>query len=282
MSLKEFRDIPNVLVSRLKSKIKGTAADRNYTTATLLESLLNWVPLTDEPFDRPLAHAPQTQNATNQESITRPVTPTTSLPIQLSEMNLVAATPEPCTNNHTPDEPQHTAKEWAYNEFKDTGFLIYDLSPDQWLDILPTDDALDCSGVDAKTMEVKVNIGELLSMIETKFVNPYIKTIVEKTYATSCGWLEKTAEVCQQRFEELMRGRKEELNQRSREQGGTTGTRVTRVVRHLMAIANLTAATAAIRCLQDAVVEWDRQLTRDGADILVTCISSPRASTVIP
>ena len=119
-------------------------------------------------------------------------------------------------------------------------------------------------------------------MTEKKFVNPYIKTIVEKTYATSCGWLEKTAEACQKAFEKLVFGRKEQLEQRRNERKGTSGTRLTRVVRHMMAIANLTAATAAIKCLQDAVVEWDSLLKKGGADILVTCISSPRASAVIP
>ena len=289
-SLKEFRDIPNVLVSRLKYKIKGTTADRNYTAATLLESLLNWTELTDEPFDRPLGQAPRTLNATNQDSITSPVTPTTSPSIlsQPSEMNSVAATPEPCTNDPTPDEPQYTAKEWANNEFKDSGFLYSDTSPNQWLDTLSTDDAVEYSKEYSKadkemqpTMEVKLNINDLLSMTEQKFVNPYIETIVEKT-ATSCGWIEKTAEACQQRFAQLILGRKEELKRRRSEREGTRGARVAQVVRHLMAKANLTAAIAAINILQDAVVEWDRLLKQGGASILVSCISSPRASAIIP
>lgn len=283
-SLKEFRDIPNVLVSRLKSKIKGTAADRNYTAATLLESLHSWAPLTDEPFDRSLGHAPRMQNTSKQDSITSPITPTPVLPIlsQLSEMNLVEPTPEP-TNDDTPRELQNTTKEWAENEFKESGFLIFVPSPDEWLDSLPTDDAVVYRRTDDETMEVEIDIGKLLRMTEEKFVNRYVEAIVQRTDATSRGWLEKTAEACQQRFEVMMLERREELNRRRREREGSRGSQVTRVVRHLLAIANLTAAEAAIKVLQDAVVKWDRLLdTKEATDILVTSINSPRASSVIP
>ncbi len=287
-SMKEFRDIPNVLVSRLKSKIKGTAADRNYTAATLLESLHSWAPLTDEPFNCSLGYAPRMQNASNQDSITIPVTTSPVLPIlsQLSEMNLVEPTPEP-TNDHTPDEPQYTTKEWATNEFKDSGFLIFVPSPDDWLDVLPTDNAvvyrITDDDDDDETMEVYIDIDKLLGMTEAKFIKPYIEAIVDRTNATSCGWLAKIAEACEQTFEQLMLNRREELNRRRRERGGSKGSHVIRVVRHLMAVANLTAADAAIKVLQDAVVEWDRMLKpKENADILAASINYPRVSSVIP
>ena len=289
-SLGEFSDVPNVLVYRLKAKIKGTAANSNYTAATLLESLHNWVPLTDEPFDRLLGHAPPTQNATSRDSITSPVTPTPALPIlsQLSETVLEAPTPEPSSDDHTPDELQYTTKEWARYEFKDSGFLISVPSPDEWLDILPTDRAVLQVRVKTddeerqETLGVEVDIDRLLTMTEENFVNSYIDTIVDKTTATSRGWLEKTAEVCQQRLSQLMLDRKQEVIQRRRERDENRGAHVIRTVRHLMAMANLTAASAAIERLHGAIAEWDRLLMQEeDADIVIGSINSPRASSSV-
>ena len=276
-SLKQLRDTQNVLVDRLRAKIEGTAADKNYTATTLLKSLHNWVALTDEPFDQSLGHAPSTQNATYRDFITSPVTPTPALPIlsQPLETDLGAPTLEPSTSDHTPDELRKTTKDLAKDEVKDSGFLFSIPSPDDWLNTLPTDSAVvspqsRVADVDTqKTLEVKVEIDRLLTMTETKFVNRYITDILKMTTETSCGWLKKIAEACQQRFKRLMLDRKEKLNQR---RGGREETKG-QVVRHLMAIANLTAANAAIEKLQDAVKEWDRLLkSEEDADILVASI----------
>ena len=276
-SLKEFRDIPNVLVYRLKSKIKGTAADKNYTAATLLESLHNWVPLTDEPFDLLFGHAPSTQNATYQDSITDPDTPTPTP----SETDLGATTPESSTDDQFPDELQHTTKEWARDEINNSGFLIFAPSPDEWLDSLPTDNAVVRDQVrraDERlqgTLEVNVDIDQLLIMIEENFVNPYIRTIMEKTIATSHGWLQKTADACEKRFKQLVLHRREELRRLSKEQERTRDDQVIQIVPHLMAMANLTAAKAAIEKLRDGVEQWDRLLTQEeDSDILVASLNS--------
>lgn len=267
-SLKEFRDIPNVLVYRLKSKIKGTAADKNYTAATLLESLHNWAPLPDGPFDLSFGHAPSTQNATYRDSITGPDAPTPAL--------------ESSTDDQPPDELQHTTKEWARDELNNSGFLIFAPSPDEWLDTLPTDNAVVrhyLRGDDERLLEVNVDIDQLLIMIEEKFVSPYIKTITEKTIATSHGWLQKTADVCEKRFKQLMLDRREELSRLGKEQERTRGDQVIRVVPHLMAIANLTAANAAIERLKLGVEEWDRLLKQEeDSDILVASLNTLRVS----
>lgn len=280
-SLKEFRVIPNVLVYRLKSKIKGTAADRNYTTATLLESLHNWAPLPDGPFD--FGHAPSTQNATYRDSITGPDTPTPAP----SETDLGPT--ESSTDDQPPDELQHTTKEWARDEIKNSGFLIFAPSPDEWLDTLPTDNAVVrhyLRGDDEKlqgTLEVNVNIDQLLTMIEEEFVNRYIKKITEKTVATSRGWLQKTADVCEERFKQLVLDRREELRQLSKDQERKRGDQVIRVVPHVMAMANLTAAKAAVEGLRLGVEEWDRLLKQEeDSDILVTSLNSLRVSSPIP
>jgi len=287
-SLKDFRIIPNVLVYRLKAKIEGTAADKNYTAATLLESLHTWAPLTDEPFDLSLGHAPSTQHATYRDSITSPVTLTPALPIpsEPSETDLATPTPEPSTNDHPPDEFQRTTKEWANVEFKDSGFLISVPSPDEWLDTLPTDNAVVSQlyrVAGKETLEVEVDIDRLLTMTEEKFVNRYVKTIMNKTKATSQDWLQKTVEVIERRFKQLMLDRKEELSRLSKVQDNSRGAQVKRVVPHLIAIANLTAANAAIERLKLAVAEWDRLLDQDeDADILVAGINGLRASSPIP
>jgi len=295
-SLQEFRDIPNVLVHRLKTKIKGTTSDRNYTVAILLESLHKWAPLSDEPFDRSFNLAPPTQCATNWDSITSPITPTPAFPI-LSQPPETKVTPalESSTNdhtpdNHTPDDLQQTAKEWAKIEIKDSGFLVFVPSPDEWLDVLPTDNAVvsrHARGTERKmqeTLEVEVNVDELLTMMEARFVESYIEAIMNRTTATSYGWLRKTAEVCQQRLEQLMGDRVNELNRRTEERKGDAGTKVIRVVRHMMAIANLTAAEAAIGELHEAIKVWDDLYEREegtSTDVLVASINSPRASTPV-
>ena len=282
-SLKEFRNIPNVLAHRLKANIEGTAADRNYTAATLLESLHNWAPLTDEPLDPSLDHAPSTQNATYRDSITGPVTPTHALPIlsQPSETVLGATIPESNTNDQPGDELQHTTKEWARDEFKNSGFLIFVPSPDEWLDILPTDNAV-VSNYDRtenwklrETMEVEVDIDQLLTITEEKFVKPYVETIIEKTTATSHGWLQKTADVCEKRFKQLMLNQREELRRLAAGEERTRRDQVILVVPHLMAIANLTAANAAIERLKLGVKQWDRLLTQEeDSDILVASLNA--------
>ena len=292
-SLEEFRDIPNVLVYRLKAKIKGTTADSNYTAATLLESLHKWAPLTDEPFDRSFDLAPPAQNATNLDSIITPITSIPPPPVlsQPSETDSVAPTLEPNTSDHTsPDELQYTTKEWASDELEDSGFLIFVPSPDDWLDTLPTDNAVLPQRIAAANLrrqeslevEVEVDIDQLLTMTETYFVEPYLQAIMDRTTATSEGWIKKTAEVCQQRLEQLMIDRESELDRRLKEREGASvrDVQVTRVVGHLMARANLVAANAAIDVLHKAFEEWDRRLDEE-AEILVTAISSPRALTPV-
>ena len=287
-SLESFQNIPSVLVHRLKAKIRGTAADGNYTAATLLENLLHWVPLIDEPF----GNAPQIQHDISRDTITSSDTPT-SAPSDLSQVSdtdLGVPTPEPSTSDHTPDELEHTTKEWAEDEFKNSGFLISVPSPDEWLDTLPTDSAVVLrhhyrpgSKATLETSEVDIDIDELLTMTETNFVKNYIATISEKTNMTSRGWLEKTAKACQERLEYLMIQRKEGLGRRRKEREGDPGTLAIRVVRHWIAVANLTAAEAAIERLSKGIVKWDRQFEEEeGVDSVVASINSPRASASIP
>lgn len=287
-SLKELKtEKSNVLVHRLKAKIEGTTTDKYYTATDLLKSLDSWAPLTDEHFDHTLGHAPSTRNPTYRDSITSPVIPAPALlnVFQPSETDLEAPTPEASTSDHTPDEPQYTTKELAKDEIKDSGFHWWEPSPDDWLNDLPVDSALVAPrhrGIGYKTQEVTVIIDQLLNMIEVKFVNHYVETMVKKTPETSCGWLKKIAEACQQRFKQLMLDRKEELDQQIGERNRGGGTHVTRIVRHLMAMANLTAANAAIKKLQDAVVEWDsRSQMAEDADITVDSLNSPRPSSII-
>ena len=118
-------------------------------------------------------------------------------------MDLGAPPPEPSTDDDTPDNLQYTTKEWANYEFKDSGFLIVVPDLNEWLNNMPTDDALSTPryrATDKETSEVEVNIDLLLRMTETNFVNHYIETIMEKTTATSHGWLHKTAEACQEKL----------------------------------------------------------------------------------
>ena len=267
----------------MKARIQGTAADENYTAATLLKNLFKWVPLIDEPF----GNAPRIQNPIYRDSIASSDAPTPALSIlshsQASDTDSGVPIPEPSTDDHTEDELEHTTKEWAEYEFKDSGFLISVPSPGEWLDVLPTDSAVVLKHhyrADDKetkgTKEVEVDIDELLTMAERNFVNRYIETIREKTNMTSRGWLQKTANACQERFEQLMLGRKEGLARRREEREGDPATRVERVVRHWMAVANLTAAEAAIKRLSIGIIEWDRQFEEEvGFETVAAGLPSP-------
>lgn len=199
-------------------------------------------------------------------------------------MNLVASTAEPSTSDDTPDELPRTTKELADDELKDSGFLLSVPDPDEWLYTLLIGKALAKSRFEgAQDPEVVVNIGTLLTMIEDNFIRPYVDTIEEKTSATSRGWLMKIAEACRQKFKQLMLDRRMELNERKLEREGDKGAYTIRVVRHLMAMANLTAANAAIKRLRQEIEKWDRLLkAEEDADIVVASVNSPRASSLIP
>lgn len=276
--------------------IKGTTADSNYTAATLLESLHKWASLTDEPFDRLFDLVPPTESVTNRNSIMSPITPTPPPPVlsQPSETGSIASTlVEPSTNDPSNlDELRYTTKELASGELEDSGFLISVPSPDEWLDTLPTDNAIltqEIDQTDGRTsdvevdVEVKVDIDELLTMTEKHFVEPYISAIMDRTFATSEGWIKKTVEACQQRLEQLMVDRESNLDRRLQERTGATAkdVQVARVVSHMMAIGNLVAANTTIDRLSKAIKEWECQLEQEEANMHVIGINSPRAVTPV-